>query len=154
MHKKLIILAASTVFVVGVGWGIASQHQASSAAQVVVYKTPTCGCCSQWVDHLREAGFEVETHDMDDLGRIKSLNGVPRKLSSCHTALVNGYVVEGHVPAPAIRRLLDERPEVAGLAVPGMPIGSPGMEQGSRKDPYDVIAFDREGKTAVFERIR
>jgi hypothetical protein len=153
MQKKLLILAACVVCVAGIGWGVTSEHQAS-ATKMVVYKTPTCGCCSSWVDHLREAGFEVETHDMDDLSRIKSLNGIPRNLTSCHTALVNGYVVEGHVPASAIKRLLDERPEVAGIAVPGMPIGSPGMEQGSRVDPYDIIAFSRDGKTSVFEQVR
>ena len=118
---------------------------------VTVYKTPTCGCCRAWVDHLRDAGFRVETVNRDDLTMVKSANGVPERLASCHTAAVGGYVVEGHVPAEDIRRLLRQRPAVAGLAVPGMPVGSPGMEMpGRRADRYDVLSFDRAGVTSVF----
>ena len=126
--------------------------QASQGAEVVtVYKSPTCGCCNAWVDHLRESGFQVETVDEMNMDPIKAKHGVGQHLASCHTATVGGYVVEGHVPAEDIRRLLRERPEVTGLAVPGMPMGSPGME-GPRKDPYDVLAFDKQGKMQVFAK--
>lgn len=121
------------------------------AEEVVVYKSPTCGCCSKWVDHLRAAGFTVRTEDMNDLSTIKADLGITNALASCHTAIVGGYVVEGHVPADVVQRLLDEKPEVVGLAVPGMPMGSPGME-GPRKDPYNVLAFDQQGNTTVYER--
>lgn len=117
-----------------------------------VWKTPACGCCTVWVDHMRDAGFTVETEDLRDLSEIKARLGVGWELSSCHTAVVDGYVVEGHVPASVVRRLLEERPQVVGIAVPGMPIGSPGME-GPNPEIYDVLTFDREGRTALYERI-
>lgn len=119
------------------------------AAEVVVYKSPTCGCCAAWIDHLRENGYSVAVHDRQDMHPIKTEFGVPRRLQSCHTAKVNGYLIEGHVPAEDITRLLREKPQVAGLAVPGMPMGSPGME-GPRKDPYDVLTFQQDGETAVY----
>lgn len=120
-------------------------------ATVQVFKTPTCGCCKGWVEHLEAAGFDVEVKDLPDLASIKSENGVPAELVSCHTALVAGYVIEGHVPASDIERLLAERPAVKGLAVPDMPLGSPGMEQPdpSRHQPYDVMSFG-EGGIQVF----
>jgi hypothetical protein len=118
---------------------------------LTVYKTPTCGCCKNWVEHVKAAGFTVEVHDLDDLAEIKAEAGVPRSARSCHTAIVDGYAVEGHVPAETIRRLLRERPKVAGIAVPGMPAGSPGMEVPGRTDKYDVIAFDGSGGTSVYE---
>jgi len=116
---------------------------------ITVYKSPTCGCCAKWVDHVEEHGFKVVVHDTNELTRVKAMAGVPARLSSCHTAIVDGYVIEGHVPADLIRRLLEERPEVVGLAVPGMPMGSPGME-GPYKDAYDVLAFRRDGTTEVY----
>lgn len=120
--------------------------------KMVVYKSPTCGCCKAWVEHVQEAGFEVEVHDVPNVQPVKEEHGLPGHLASCHTALVGGYVVEGHVPADVIRRLLAERPDVAGIAVPGMPAGSPGMEVPSgQKDAYDVIAFTRDGGVSVFE---
>lgn len=118
--------------------------------EVVVYKTPTCGCCSKWIDHLRAAGFKVRTTDLEDLGAIRRDWKVPPKLASCHTARVGRYVIEGHVPAADIRRLLETQPRVDGLSVPGMPIGSPGMEQGNVVEPYDVLSFNAAGETAVF----
>jgi hypothetical protein len=124
----------------------------SAAPRVTVYKSPTCGCCGKWVDHLRAHGFEVTVRDVADVDAYKHKYGVPRHLASCHTALVEGYVIEGHVPADLVHRLLAERPEVIGLAVPGMPIGSPGMEQGNREDPYEVVAFDRTGRVTVYAR--
>jgi hypothetical protein len=123
---------------------------AEEATVVKVYKTPTCGCCVKWIDHLEQAGFSVESETLDNVTPIKAANGVPPRLESCHTAIVDGYVVEGHVPADIISRLLAEKPDIAGVAVPGMPVGSPGMEMGGRKDPYQVVSFDDEGNLAVY----
>lgn len=123
---------------------------AGDAPVIKVYKTPTCGCCVKWIDHLEQAGFIVESETLGNVNPVKAANGVPPKLASCHTAIVDGYVVEGHVPADIISRLLAEKPDIAGVAVPGMPVGSPGMEMGARKDPYQVISFDDEGGLAVY----
>jgi len=120
------------------------------AADVVVYKSPSCGCCKEWVNHMRDNGFEVEVQNRNDVSPIKRQMGVPRNLQSCHTAKVGGYVIEGHVPASDVKRLLIEKPNVVGLSAPGMPHGSPGMDMGPRKDPYDVLTFERSGKTSVF----
>lgn len=120
-------------------------------AEVLVYKSPACGCCGDWVEHLEEEGFEVRVEDRNDLTRVKDQLGVPRQLRSCHTAIVGDYLVEGHVPASDMERLLAEGPEVSGLAVPGMPVGSPGMEvPGREADAYDVLTFDADGRTTVF----
>ena len=127
----------------------AALPSAAAAQEVTVYKTPTCGCCKLWVDHLHEAGFEVEVHDLGDVTGEKQRLGVPPRLASCHTAVVEGYVIEGHVPAEDVRRLLATRPDVVGISVPGMPMGSPGMEFGPPQ-PYDVIAFQGDGSTSVF----
>jgi hypothetical protein len=127
----------------------ASQHGVAPV-EVTVYKSPTCGCCSKWVDHMRASGFKVTAHDTSDMQTVKTKLGVPDAMVSCHTSVVNGYVIEGHVPAADIQRLLRDKPKIAGLAVPGMVAGSPGME-GNRSDPYNVIAFG-EGKTSVFAR--
>jgi hypothetical protein len=117
---------------------------------VTVYKSPTCGCCQGWVEHMGADGFRVEVVDMNDRSAISSGRGVPRDLGACHTAVVGDYVVEGHVPAADIRRLLEEQPDAAGIAVPGMPIGSPGMEQGDHVQPYDVVLIARDGSRSVF----
>ncbi len=122
------------------------------AAEITVYKSATCGCCKEWVKHLEANGFSVKALDVPDLVPYKTANGVPITLGSCHTAKVGGYVIEGHVPASDIKRLLKERPAVSGLAVPGMPIGSPGMEQGNHKERYEVLTFDKQGKTSVYAR--
>ena len=122
-----------------------------SLPTVTVYKSPSCGCCAAWADHLRENGFPVETVETADVQAVKAEYGVPPALQSCHTAVVDGYVVEGHVPAADVKRLLAERPEAGGLAVPGMPVGSPGMEQGDTVEPYDVLLID-DGQTSVFAR--
>ena len=126
-------------------------HAASAGTAMLVYKDPNCGCCHNWVDIMRAAGFEVATHDTGDMAAIKTRYKVGQSLASCHTALVGGYVVEGHVPADLIRKLLAEKPKVLGLAVPGMPMGSPGME-GGRKQAYEVFTFDAKGKTTVYAR--
>ena len=120
---------------------------------VVVYKKSTCGCCAKWVTHLRQHGFEVTSTDVADLGVIKARHNVPPGLSTCHTALVKGYVVEGHVPAEDVVLLLKDRPAVAGIAVPGMPIGSPGME-GGNPQAYDVVSFDKKGEVKIFSSHR
>lgn len=128
---------------------------AESLPQVVVHKDPNCGCCGAWVEHMRTNGFQVKVVETGNLEAVKRRFGVPDQLASCHTAEVAGYVMEGHVPAVAIKRLLKEKPAVRGLAVPGMPQGSPGMEVPSgKKDPYDVVSFDRSGRAKVYESYR
>lgn len=123
----------------------------SAPPTVLVYKTPTCGCCTKWVEHMQAAGFKVETQHRDDLTYIRQANKVPPTATSCHTALVGPYVVEGHVPAADVKRLLSEKPKVKGIAVAGMPIGSPGME-GPAPQKYDTLAFTEDGKTTVFAK--
>lgn len=119
--------------------------------RVVVYKSPDCGCCANWVEHLRSSGFVVDARNVPDIDAVKLLAGVPEDLAACHTATIAGYVVEGHVPARDIRRLLEEKPAANGIAVPGMPAGSPGMEQGGARDSYAVVLYS--GKTrSVFAR--
>ncbi|EGV49836.1 DUF411 domain-containing protein [Candidatus Endoriftia persephone] len=131
--------------------GVLLTQQPAKAADVVVYKSPTCGCCKGWVSHLKENGYTVEVHNQRNMNPVKAELGVPRHLQSCHTAKVGEYVIEGHVPADVIARLLKEKPSIKGLAVPGMPMGSPGME-GPREDPYDVVTFQANGKTTVYAR--
>jgi hypothetical protein len=123
----------------------------AATPRIQVFKTPTCGCCGSWVKHLQGNGFEVVVKDVPDTGVYRRKYGVPETLLSCHTAIVDGYALEGHVPAAEIHRLLQDRPKAKGLAVPGMPMGSPGME-GSVKQAYSVILFDSEGHTSVYKR--
>ena len=126
--------------------------KAQPAAQpIVVNKTATCGCCTKWVDHLKAAGFAPTVHTLQTMDEAPVRKRIPSELRSCHTATLEGYLVEGHVPADVIRKLLKEKPRVEGIAVPGMPAGSPGMES-SRPEPYDVVAFDATGKTSVFAK--
>ena len=142
------VLATVVLLTVGVAVSIAGRQ---TPVTVEVYKSPLCGCCSKWVDHMREHKFTVRTTDTDQVEAIKNKHGVPSASRSCHTALVAGYVLEGHVPAADVQRLLKERPAIVGLAVGGMPVGSPGMEvPGRAADPYDVVSFDKNGRTAVF----
>ncbi len=122
----------------------------ATAATVEVYKSPTCKCCAKWVDHMRANGFTVNTNDVGNK-EARERAGISTALGSCHTALVDGYAIEGHVPAQDIKRLLKERPRATGLAVPGMPHGSPGME-GARSEPYNVLLIDKQGSTTVFSR--
>ena len=121
-----------------------------SLPPVTTYRSPTCACCELWVEHMRAAGFRVEVQNLSDMGAIKAEAGVPVGKGSCHTARVGDYYVEGHVPAEDIKRLLAERPDARGLVVPGMVVGSPGMEQGGAKQPYDVLLIARDGTTTVF----
>ena len=120
--------------------------------KVLVYKTPTCGCCNGWIEHLEAAGFTVDARDVRDIMSVKVDAGVPTQMSSCHTALVDGYVVEGHVPAEHVKQMLAEDPDIAGIAVPGMPVGSPGME-GPNAQPYEVFSFTRDGQAAVYAEV-
>jgi len=145
MTRRQILGALSTVI------ALSLRAVAQTPAAVRVYKDPTCGCCGLWVEHLRKAGFIATVTEVDDIAAIKAKYGVPPRVGSCHTALVGNYVVEGHVPAEDIRRLLKDRPDIAGIGVPGMPIGSPGMEvAGTKPQAYDVLAFDKTGTTRVF----
>jgi hypothetical protein len=119
--------------------------------RVEIFKSPSCGCCVKWADHLKANGFRVQMTDVATLQEVKRRTGVPEHSQSCHTAIVDGYVVEGHVPASDIKRLLRERPAVRGLVVPGMPLGSPGMESATPQ-PYTVYTFDKAGRRSVFSR--
>ena len=133
---------------VGAFW---ANTPAVAGPAITVYKSPTCGCCALWVKHLEESGFDVSVTDTETLQAIKVEHGVGDHLASCHTALVDGYVVEGHVPADDIRSMLESRPDIVGLAVPGMIVGTPGMEvAGQPAQPYQVLAFDREGRATVY----
>lgn len=122
-----------------------------AAPELVVYRTPTCGCCGAWVERMQAKGFHIQDHVIDDVDAIKVQNGLPERLESCHTALIDGYVVEGHVPAEDIQKLLKERPHVLGISAPGMPMGSPGMESDDgTADPYVTVTFDQRGNLALF----
>lgn len=149
-RRRLLLATASVV----VGGGIVglTLWPAPAATRVLrVYRSPSCGCCGAWMAHMAGQGFSIEEHQQDDLAPVKARLGVPAALASCHTAVIDGYVIEGHVPASDVLRLLEERPAATGLAVPGMPIGSPGMEQGERRAPYAVLVFGPRGEF-VFAR--
>jgi hypothetical protein len=139
------------IVIAGLGTIVGWRAPAAAPPTVTVYKSASCGCCNSWVEHLRSAGFAVTAYNTDDLGSVMTSMGVPAQLGSCHTARVGDYVIEGHVPADLIRKLLTEHPAILGLAVPGMVTGSPGME-GPNPRHYDVIAWTREGKTSVYAR--
>ena len=128
---------------------VATTGVAHSAQTMTVFKSPTCGCCQKWIDRMEDAGFEVNARDTQFMQSIKREHGIPGQFASCHTALIGGYVIEGHVPAKDIEKLLENQYEVSGLAVPGMPAGSPGMEMGGRKDAYNVIAFT-DNRAGIF----
>lgn len=153
MRKGKSVVVAVIAGAAILGGSVAFVHAADkpAATAITVYKDANCGCCKSWVDHLRKHAFRVTAHDASEMDQVKTNFGVPSKLHSCHTAVVAGYVIEGHVPAADIRKLLKQRPRIAGLAVPGMPMGSPGME-GPRTEPYETIAFERNGKSRVFAR--
>lgn len=147
-RRTLLIAAASAAVP---GWAAAQAPR--PATLVDVWKSPSCGCCKDWVKHLEANGFQVKIHDDGNTDARQHL-GLPLKYGSCHTAAVGGYAIEGHVPAREIHRLLNEKPQAVGLAVPGMPLGSPGMDgpvYGGRKDPYDVLLVRRDGTTSVYQ---
>jgi hypothetical protein len=153
MRIMQVVLAVSLCAAAGFGLAVARAEQTpKGGASVVVFKSPTCGCCSLWAEHVRSAGFQVDVQTVGDekLSAVATEGGVTEDLRSCHTAKVGAYTIEGHVPASDIQRLVKEKPAIAGIAVPGMPMGSPGMEQGGRKQPFDTIAFTKAGKKTVF----
>lgn len=123
---------------------------ASPAPEVQVFKSPTCGCCGSWVEHMRAAGFKVKVTEVDDTAAARKRLGLPERYGSCHTATVGGYVIEGHVPAAEVKRLLASKPKAIGLAVPGMPPSAPGMDVPGRKDPYQVLLIDTSGQSTVY----
>ena len=154
---------AETVGPASVGSVSAASQSATAMAAAVdpslpavkVYKSPTCGCCTDWIAHMRENGFAVEVVDTNDMATVKAALGVPTEMGSCHTAEIGDYLVEGHVPASDIKSFLAEAPDARGLAVPGMPVGSPGMEvAGQPADPYDVVAFGAAGGPTVYRSHR
>lgn len=145
MKRRMFLGSVAAVLAAG---GVRAQPKAA----LTVVKSPTCGCCNAWVQHMRAAGFEADILDVDPaaLSDYKRLSGLPEPLWSCHTAQIDGYLIEGHVPADDVKRLLRERPQALGLAVPGMPVGSPGMEMGDRREPYDTLLILSDGSTLVF----
>ena len=149
-RRDWLKLALGGLVVIVPGGTVLAASVQKSDNDMEIWKTPTCGCCHLWVEHVKAAGFKPTIHDVPDTTPYRTKAGVPQTLGSCHTAIVAGYAIEGHVPADLIRRAIKERPKIVGLAVPGMPAGSPGMEQGTRKDKYDVVAFTKDGKTSVF----
>ena len=148
MKRRTILAAAAGLSTLAV----LPTRAASSWPPVDVFKSATCGCCKAWVEHLKAAGFDVRVTDVDDTTAARKRLGMPDAFGSCHTGSVGGYVLEGHVPAADVKRLLAAKPQAVGLAVPGMPVGSPGMEVGTRRDPYDVLLVERNGRSTVFAR--
>ena len=145
MKRRLFIQAA-------IGASVAMPLLAMAAAPVIeIFKTESCGCCGAWVEHLKANGFITRVVNVDNPSDYRERGGIPNELGSCHTGMVQGYAIEGHVPASDIKRLLATKPKARGLAVPGMPLGSPGME-GPRKDPFDVLLVDAKGRSSVFNR--
>lgn len=135
----------------GAAWGLGLLGGNPARASVLVYKSPSCGCCGGWAEHMRANGFHVTVRNVEDLDPIKRSAGVPDAMMSCHTALIGGYVIEGHVPAASVYKFLAEKPAMTGLAAPGMPAGSPGMESAGR-EPYEVYAFDATGAAKLYAR--
>ncbi len=145
-RRRLLAVGLAAVLVPA---GVRPVLASTAAPPVVVWKSPTCGCCTKWVEHMEANGFKISVRDQGNAAARKNA-GIPLALGSCHTALVGGYAIEGHVPAADVRRLLKDKPDAIGLAVPGMPVGSPGMEQGGRRDRYDVLLVTRDGKARIF----
>lgn len=152
--KKIGSLALITLSLILTGCtlapGPAALSQIALASEINVFRSPTCGCCGLWIEHMRDAGFQVNDQITEDMTAVKAQYDVPDNLKSCHTTVVDGYVVEGHIPAEDVARLLTEKPDVAGIAVPGMPIGSPGMESGNYVEPYTVFAFEKDSSITTF----
>jgi hypothetical protein len=155
MNRRAFFVRVTGFLFAGVSsrWLSAQAPGLAGPAPITVYKSSTCECCAKWVDHLRASGFAPTVHDEEGMDHIKDRLGVPKALRSCHTAMTDKYVIEGHVPASDIHRLLAERPKVAGLAAPGMPSQSPGMAPpGAKPQGYDVLAFQTDGTTRTFAR--
>lgn len=147
--KTFRLVAIAAVVIAAFGTTALARTPAPALPVVTVYKSASCGCCTKWIEHLRSSGFTVKAFDTEDVASVATSMGVPFRLSSCHTARVGNYVIEGHVPADLIKKLLAEQPALVGLAVPGMVTGSPGME-GPGAQSYNVVAWDREGRTSVY----
>jgi hypothetical protein len=152
MIKNKTIIGIIFSIIITVTGGFVFMQRVNAEPEMTVYKSPTCGCCGKWITHMEENGFQIKAVDVLEMNIVKEKYGVNRELASCHTAMIDGYVVEGHVPADDVKRLLSEKPDVLGLSVPGMPVGSPGMEMGDRVDRYSVIVIDKEGSTQVFNQ--
>lgn len=154
-RRAFVIRVSGLVAAAVAGTRVAAQVSGPSAkpTAITVYKSSSCGCCAKWLDHVRDNGFEPTVHDEEDMDAIKAQLGVPVAVRSCHTALAGKYLIEGHVPASDIKRLVVEQPRVAGLAVPGMPSGTPGMaEPGAKIAGFEVLAFQLDGTTKTFAR--
>ena len=149
-YKHLAVASLAVVLVAGTVAALPMQQP--RPIPITMYKSPTCGCCSAWGDHMKANGFVVTVRETENLAPIKADAGVPGRLQACHTAIVEGYVVEGHVPADLVKKMLQEKPRVVGIGVPGMPSGSPGMEQGAPRQAYDVLLFDAQGRTTVYAK--
>ncbi len=141
ISKSLRLAIAAGALVLG---------SAANAAALTVYKSASCGCCAKWVEHVEKHGFSVTVVNVDDVMAVKAKAGIPKSLTSCHTSMVGGYVVEGHVPAADIKKLLAEKPKAKGIAVAGMPMGAPGMEHGDHRQAYQTMLIKADGSTAVF----
>ena len=152
MSNRTFAAIVGAIAVAGAAFASAQQKPVSSRTPIVVYKTPTCGCCGMWVEHMRQNGFQPEVHDVSaaQVRAVSKAAGLSEEGTSCHTAKVGNYIVEGHVPAADVQRMLKEKPAIAGIAAPGMPVGSPGMEMGGRTERYDVVSFTKDGKTKVY----
>ena len=149
-RQKILLIILCIIFYILSGTFNSESYSTHSTPNIIVYKGATCGCCDDWIDHLEDHDFIVDTQNKDNMNLAKlQLGGVPRNLQSCHTAKIGGYIVEGHVHADQIAKMLKEKPSIKGLTVPGMPIGSPGME-GSRNEAYDVLAFNEDGSFTVY----
>lgn len=138
------------LFAIGMMLGYMPAH-AEQPTEITVYRSPSCSCCEGWIEHLKQNNFTIKDMPTEDMAALKTKYGVNDEMASCHTAIVNGYIVEGHVPADDIKMLLKTKPKVVGISVPQMPSGTPGMEMGGRKDPYNVMSFDAENHTSVFK---
>lgn len=147
MKRRSIVASLAAT---ALGLPLQRAFAAAALPLLEVYRSPSCGCCGAWVEHMAAAGFPVKAHMVGDTTAARKRLGMPERFGSCHTALVAGYVVEGHVPADEVKRLLASKRDAIGLAVPSMPPGSPGMEMGDRRDPYDVFLIDRNGRETIF----
>ncbi len=148
--KKLAVYLVAIASIVLLA--TATEAQAANLPGATVYRDPACTCCGGWIEHLKAQGFSVKNVPTADMIAFKQEHGVTDELASCHTAIIDGYVVEGHVPGDDIKQLLAQKPNVSGIAVPGMPVGTPGMEMGNKKDSFAVVAFDEQGQTKVFKQ--
>ncbi len=132
-------------------WDKATEASYSGTKEMTVYRSPSCGCCGVWIEHAEKHGFKVEDIKTEEMAALKQKYNIPPQLAACHTTIIDGYVIEGHIPADDIKRFLTEKPELVGLAVPGMPLGTPGMEAGDLKQPFQVFAFNDRGEVKVFK---